>query len=433
MAVLTPILNPVMQFLDDNGAPLTGAKLYTYRAGAGQTAEKLTYQDASALETHSNPIVLNSRGETAIADGTAKGVFGENLSTYDGGSTYKLALYPATSTEDGYGYPQGDAIWTVDGVNLTPMGTWVTENLLEDTSASAVRTTLGLGTAAVEDVGTGAGNVVQLDGSQRIPAVDGSLLTNIVHPSTAPRSYLAGLGLSKSAATTIGIARGVARDNDDAGGSAEDMELTSAYTKTMASWAVGTGNGGLDGGAAAADTWYYVFLIKRTDTDVVDVLISNSATSPTMPTDYDKSRRIGAFLTDGTPEILAFTQNGDEFLFDVVMVDSTAATVGQADQTITLTKIPALDIEALLTVKAVHGVWVRPKSVTTGTVDDPEDTHTNMQVNVYQNDATHAASLDMRLRTNSSKEIIARSYTDGGNSSVYCYTRGWIDRRGRDD
>jgi hypothetical protein len=36
-----------------------------------------------------------------------------------------------------------------------------------------------LGTAAAEDVGTLAGNVVQLDGSARLPAVDGSQLTNL--------------------------------------------------------------------------------------------------------------------------------------------------------------------------------------------------------------------------------------------------------------
>ena len=36
-----------------------------------------------------------------------------------------------------------------------------------------------LGTAAAEDVGTGAGNVVQLDGSAKLPAVDGSQLTNL--------------------------------------------------------------------------------------------------------------------------------------------------------------------------------------------------------------------------------------------------------------
>lgn len=40
-------------------------------------------------------------------------------------------------------------------------------------------TDLGLGTAAEEDVGTDPGDVVQLDGSARLPAVDGSQLTNL--------------------------------------------------------------------------------------------------------------------------------------------------------------------------------------------------------------------------------------------------------------
>jgi len=42
-----------------------------------------------------------------------------------------------------------------------------------------------LGTASAEDVGTGAGNVVQLDGSARLPAVDGSQLTNLPASSLA--------------------------------------------------------------------------------------------------------------------------------------------------------------------------------------------------------------------------------------------------------
>ena len=51
------------------------------------------------------------------------------------------------------------------------------------TSASAARTNLGLGTAATQAVGTSANNVVQLDGSAKLPAVDGSQLTNL--PSSA--------------------------------------------------------------------------------------------------------------------------------------------------------------------------------------------------------------------------------------------------------
>ena len=57
--------------------------------------------------------------------------------------------------------------------------------LLDDADAAAQRTTLGLGTAAVVDTGTSAGNVVVLDGSARLPAVDGSQLTNLSTGATA--------------------------------------------------------------------------------------------------------------------------------------------------------------------------------------------------------------------------------------------------------
>lgn len=51
--------------------------------------------------------------------------------------------------------------------------------------AAAARTALALGTAAVLNVGTSANQIVQLDGSARLPAVDGSQLTGISGGSVA--------------------------------------------------------------------------------------------------------------------------------------------------------------------------------------------------------------------------------------------------------
>ena len=72
------------------------------------------------------------------------------------------------------------------GIQFTGSGTAATYDLtaagkalLDDADASAQRTTLGLGTSATLDVGTSASNVVQLDGSARLPAVDGSQLTGL--------------------------------------------------------------------------------------------------------------------------------------------------------------------------------------------------------------------------------------------------------------
>lgn len=51
--------------------------------------------------------------------------------------------------------------------------------LIDDADAATARGTLGLGTVATLNVGTAANNVVQLNASAKLPAVDGSQLTNL--------------------------------------------------------------------------------------------------------------------------------------------------------------------------------------------------------------------------------------------------------------
>ena len=88
------------------------------------------------------------------------------------------------------------------GIQFTGIGTAATYDLtaagkalLDDADASAQRTTLGLGTAATLDVGTSANNVVQLDGTGKLPAVDGSQLTNITVVETDPSALAFAIAL----------------------------------------------------------------------------------------------------------------------------------------------------------------------------------------------------------------------------------------------
>lgn len=64
MAITLP--NGRNYFTDLNGNPLVGGKLHTYQPGPGITTPKNTYFDADATIPHTNPIILDARGEATI-------------------------------------------------------------------------------------------------------------------------------------------------------------------------------------------------------------------------------------------------------------------------------------------------------------------------------------------------------------------------------
>ncbi len=91
---------------------------------------------------------------------------------------------------------------------------------------------------------------------------------------TLPTNYIGGLITSNNGSDLdhdIDIAKGQCRDVDDT----ENMVLSSVLTKRIdAAWAVGSGNGGLDTGSVAGQQLYLLWLIKRSDTGVVDAIFS---------------------------------------------------------------------------------------------------------------------------------------------------------------
>lgn len=90
------LIAPKQQWIDANGNPLSGAKLFTYSAGT--STKKTTYTDDTGGVANSNPIVLNSAGQCP------SGVYGS-------AGAYKLVLAPSTDTD-----PPLSPIWTQDGV-----------------------------------------------------------------------------------------------------------------------------------------------------------------------------------------------------------------------------------------------------------------------------------------------------------------------------
>jgi hypothetical protein len=205
------------------------------------------------------------------------------------------------------------------------------------------------------------------------------------------------------------------------------MAMGSTIRKTTSSWAVGSGNGGLDTGAIATSTWYHFFLIKRTDTGVVDVLFSTSASSPTMPTNYTLKRRIGSAKTNGSSQWTLVTQVGDEFIWasSVVEFSSLATTASRVSTTLT---VPT-------------GVVVTAKLRTALTAGGGGSVSTFIQ-SLLENDTAPSATLcdlfaptsatviaGLSVVTNTSAQTGVRSSTTTGTLAVSTY--GWIDRRGK--
>ncbi|HEI8439523.1 TPA: tail fiber protein [Acinetobacter baumannii] len=63
------ITNVTAQFVDDNGKPVAGGKVWTYESGT--TNPKITYADPDGLAANTNPVILDEAGRANIylADG----------------------------------------------------------------------------------------------------------------------------------------------------------------------------------------------------------------------------------------------------------------------------------------------------------------------------------------------------------------------------
>lgn len=296
------------------------------------------------------------------------------------------------------------------------------QTLLDDANAAAARATLGAAPTS-RAINTGAG----LSGGGDLSA-DRTLSAN---PSYF-KGALFGLTLANNgsdATNDIDIAAGLAVDD----GSAAFMVLAAGLTKRLdAAWTVGTNQGGLDTGSIANDV-YHVFLIRRPDTGVVDVLFSASATAPTMPTNYTQKRRIGAFIR-ASGAILAFQQNGDAFLLKGPVLDVTATNPGTSAVLRTLSVPDGVRVEALLNVVLDQD---SANAVVYFSSPDQNDAAASgtaaplSQLSTQTSTGALITSGQLRVWTNTSAQIRTRNSASDAAQILYIATTGWVDNRGR--
>lgn len=247
-------------------------------------------------------------------------------------------------------------------------------------------------------------------------------------------NVISGLTLSNNgtdASNDIDIAAGVATVSD---GSAWHLAaLTSTLVKQLdAAWAVGTNAGGLDTGTEANSTWYHVWLIQRSDTGVVDALFSTSATAPTMPTNYDRKRRIGAIYNSSGGTIDAFTQYGDRFLWSAVKTITRANNPGTSAVSRALQVPTGIKVGAIVNV-ALYGAGVTSTALRVSSLDQTDET-----IAVGNAQLTYVAALGTNrvyayigvIRTNTSGEVRTKLSVSSASVDLDMGVEGWVDPRG---
>lgn len=254
----------------------------------------------------------------------------------------------------------------------------------------------------------------------------GTALTPTISPPLVP-NYLSGLTLSYSSVTVFGIASGVANDSTNT----TLMALASAYTKTMSSWAVGSGNGGLDTGSIGAAAWYHIYLIYRPDTAVTDVIYSLSASAPTLPTNYTLYRRIGSIKTSSS-QWVSFTQVGDQFIWSASVADLSGATAPTSRTNLTLSTPLGVVTTALMRVIFGNGGGGNVAIIFTALPSAISESDQAPVVNGLadiQAASSGLANANIQRLTNTSSQIGWRA--TAAVASVTLNTYGWIDTRGK--
>ncbi|WP_027664957.1 hypothetical protein [Rhizobium leguminosarum] len=169
--------------------------------------------------------------------------------------------------------------------------------------------------------------------------------------SSAVGDFIVGLTLSNNGGnpnTHIDFTAGSARS-----GSSFVSSAASFTKRVTGTFAAGTGAGGLDAGAVAANAAYFAYALRK-DADLsFDVVLSTSPTiggiTTTLLTGYTIVKCIGVVLTDGSSNIRQFVMYPrDEYTFVTPVKDAVGAPISTTSALVALTVPNGVKVKAKL-------------------------------------------------------------------------------------
>lgn len=235
---------------------------------------------------------------------------------------------------------------------------------------------------------------------------------------------------SVSPTDTILVNGGVCADSDNT----IAINLTTSMRKSLsATWAAGTGNGGLATGTVAADSYYAMFVIYNPTTGDVDIGFDTDTNATNLlatATGYTKYRRIGWVMTDASGNIIPFLQRGDKWSLNPSVTGGTSS-VSTTAQLRTVNAPPETWVQG--------SVFVLMGDGTTGTrylyVSSPLSTDMSAgsarfnAVAVEQGEHEVPGDGYFEVLTGSNSQIRLRA---SNTLTVIVSVHGYIDTRGRE-
>lgn len=247
--------------------------------------------------------------------------------------------------------------------------------------------------------------------------------TGFVQSETTLQNFVRGLTLSNNGADAnndIDIATGQARGNS--------VTVTNSATLTKrldASWAEGANQGGLDTGSKANSTTYHVHAIRKDADGTFDALFSTSVGSPTMPSGWTRVQRLGAVLTDGSGNIRAFIQSGNEFWLNTEGgVTNYVASGARSKAALSITVPSGIRVRAILAVY-IHASAV--DATANASVYDGANTSIRVRLRLYGSASVNGGEWEVRQYSDTSSNIQFSLSSVHASTQSSLSTLGWED------